>query len=361
MSIGQRIRLARRAAALSLRGLAEKAGLSAQAISKYERDLDVPSSGSLLRLAAALGVKVEFFLRPPSAVTVVPAYHRKRSRLTRSQEDSIAGRIQEWLERYLEIETLASLGCGARCRFPEDLRYHVSSPEDTEAAAENLRMGWGLGVSPIENLMEVLEDHGVKVGLVDGYPDFDACTFWAGHDPVIVVKDGVPGDRQRFNLAHELGHLVLEVDEKASGAPPPSAEAAAHRFAGAFLVPAGVVKLELGEQRRNLGLLELHLLKHKYGLSMQAWVRRAQDTGVLSEAAAVRLFKTFRSRGWHKAEPGDQLPPEKPSRMRRLALRAVAEGIISDARASELLGIPLSDFRKQTAEEHDGLPADLRY
>ncbi|MDI7246735.1 MAG: XRE family transcriptional regulator [Bacillota bacterium] len=361
MSIGQRIRLARRTAALSLRGLAEKAGLSAQAISKYERDLDVPSSRALLRLAAGLGVKVEFFLRPSSEVTIVPAYHRKRSRLTRAEEDSIAARIQEWLERYVEIETLTPFGCCARPRFPEDLRYRVSRLEEIEDAAENLRMRWDLGLSPIENLMEVLEDHGIKVGLVDGYPDFDACTFWAGHDPVIVVRDDVPGDRQRFNLAHELGHIVLEVDEKESGVPALSAEAAAHRFAGAFLVPASVVKLELGEQRRNLGLLELHLLKHKYGLSMQAWVRRAQDTGVLSEAAAVRLFKTFRSRGWHKAEPGDQLPPEKPSRMRRLALRAVAEGIISHARASELLGISLSDFRKQIAEEHDGLPADLRH
>jgi len=361
VSIGQRIKLARRTAALSLRGLAEKAGLSAQAISKYERDLDVPSSRALLRLAAALGVKVEFFLRPSSEVAIVPAYHRKRSRLTRAEEDSIAARIQEWLERYVEIETLIPFGCCARPRFPEDLRYRVGRLEEIEDAAENLRMRWNLGLSPIENLMEVLEDHGIKVGLVDGYPDFDACTFWAGHDPVIVVRDDVPGDRQRFNLAHELGHIVLEVDEKESGAPALSAEAAAHRFAGAFLVPASVVKLELGEQRRNLGLLELHLLKHKYGLSMQAWVRRAQDTGVISEAAAVRLFKTFRSRGWHKAEPGDQLPPERPSRMSRLALRAVAEGIISHARASELLGISLSDFRKQIAEEHDGLPADLRH
>jgi len=172
-------------------------------------------------------------------------------------------------------------------------------------------------------MVELLEDHGIKVGLVNGHDEFDACTIWANQTiPVIVIKRDIAGDRQRFNLAHELGHLVLEpgseVDE----------EKAAYRFAGAFLVPEPKVRFELGAHRDILNLYELHPLKHKYGLSMQGWIYRARDLGVLSESTVRRLFVQFRRGGWHRKEPGDQLPPEEPRRMQRLVLRALAEDLI---------------------------------
>ncbi|MBC7252167.1 MAG: ImmA/IrrE family metallo-endopeptidase, partial [Anaerolineae bacterium] len=211
------------------------------------------------------------------------------------------------------------------------------------------------GLVPIESLVEVLEDRGIKVGIVSGHEDFDALTFWAdGTKPVIVVKRGLPGDRQRFSLAHELGHIVLEPVESVD------AEKAAYRFAGAFLVPEPVVYFELGPERRTLDLYELHLLKHKYGLSMQAWIYRAKDLGILAASAATQLFKRFRQEGWHRQEPGDPIPPEEPGRMKRLVLRALAEDMISRSRAAELLGMPLAQFWQEEAEQHDGFPAAVR-
>jgi Zn-dependent peptidase ImmA (M78 family)/predicted nucleic acid-binding protein len=196
-----------------------------------------------------------------------------------------------------------------------------------------------LGWDPIENLTQVLEDHGVKVGQLDAHEDFDALTLWANDTfPVIVVKHGLPGDRQRYNLAHELGHLVIR---PAAGV---DAEKAAHRFAGAFLAPEPMARPDLGERRVTLDLLELHLLKHKYGLSMQAWIYRAKDLGIISEASATQLFKEFRRRGWHLKEPGDAIPPEESARSTRLVLRALTEDVISEGRAAELLGCLWRDF-----------------
>jgi len=171
-------------------------------------------------------------------------------------------------------------------------------------------------------MVELLEDHGIKVGLVNGHDEFDACTIWANQTiPVIVIKRDIAGDRQRFNLAHELGHMVLEPNRELDE------EKAAYRFAGAFLVPEPKVRFELGAHRDILNLYELHLLKHKYGLSMQGWIYRARDLGVLSESTVRRLFVQFRREGWHRKEPGDQLPPEEPRRMQRLVLRALAEDL----------------------------------
>ncbi|RMF29837.1 MAG: ImmA/IrrE family metallo-endopeptidase [Chloroflexi bacterium] len=295
---------------------------------------------------------IVYKVRPFSITITTPAY-RRRASLPRKQEYAIVGQVQEWLERYLEVESL--FGEPHRFALPRDLERRVASLDDVERVALALRRRWDLGLGPIESLVEVLEAQGIKVGLVEGHDDFDALTLWAnGEIPVIVVKRGLPGDRQRFNLAHELGHLVLETTGEVD------AEKAAYRFAGAFLVPAPTARLELGTQRQSLSLYELHLLKHKYGLSMQAWIYRAKDLHILSPAAAERLFRRFRREGWHRREPGDPIPPEEPGRMKRLVLRALAEDLISESRAAELLGTPLERFWHEEARQHDGFPVAVR-
>ena len=189
------------------------------------------------------------------------------------------------------------------------------------------------------------------MGIVEGEERFDALTLWFDHGKwsVIALKRGLPGDRQRFNLAHELGHTMMEGEEA-------RAEKAASRFAGALLVPAKAARWELGPQRRHFNYLELHSLKHKYGMSMQAWIYRAKDLNIISEHVAVRHFQDFRQKGWYHQESGDQLPPEEPERLKRLVMQALAENKISRSRAGELLGKPLAEFWKEEAAKHGGFP-----
>ena len=330
MTIGQRIKQARKLSRLSMRDLGALVGVSPMAISKYERDQDIPGSGVLLRLAQAMQVNVDFFFRPATVAVELQAY-RKHASLGAKDEEAIEVRIQEWVERYLEVENL----------FPGERQgivlpvYPVSSLEDVEQAASRLREAWDLGFDPIENLIQLLEDQGMMVGLVPGFDDFDACTYLAGAVPVIVSKFDVIGDRQRFSIAHELGHLMLKIQGDLDP------EQAANRFAGAFLVPARTARFELGASRTDLNTSELYMLKRKYGLSMQAWIYRAKDLEIISAGAAARLFQRFRSNGWSKNEPGEVYPPEQPARMQQLIFRALAEDLLSRSRAQELLGEPL--------------------
>lgn len=279
MTIGQRIKQARKANKMSLRNLAEIVEVSPMAISKYERDLNIPSSGVLLRLAQALGVSVDFFFRPETISFQLQAY-RKHTSLGVKENEAIQMRIQEWLERYLEIESL----------FPDEGRsvslpnHPINSLDQVEEVALELRKAWNLGLDPIENLTQLLEDQGIKIGFVSGFEHFDACTFIADNIPVIVTKANLPGDRQRFNLGHELGHLILDVKEGLNS------ETTCHRFVGAFLVPQQAARFELGSRRTTLDMNELYLLKQKYGLSMQAWIFRAKDLEIISENVASHLF-----------------------------------------------------------------------
>jgi Zn-dependent peptidase ImmA (M78 family) len=182
--------------------------------------------------------------------------------------------------------------------------------------------------------------------MLEGEDDFDGCSCWADERiPVIIVKHGLAGDRQRSNLAHELGHLIMNVR------PPVDGEKAAFRFSGAFLVPGEVVYRELGRQRHTLDIGELNMLKKKYGMSMQQWIYRAQDLSIISKSRASDMFKQFRAKGWHRQEPGYPVPSEEPERFKRLVLQAVIEQLISPARAAEILGEPFNEFRKSLQVE----------
>jgi Zn-dependent peptidase ImmA (M78 family) len=214
---------------------------------------------------------------------------------------------------------------------------HAKSVDDAEKIAKELREEWNIGLDPIENLAEALEDHAAVVLALDADERFDGHSAWAtvhGDDgrkfPVLVTNAAMSGDRQRFNLAHELGHLVIKQKQTKED------EEIAHRFAASFLAPDEAAYKELGRCRSRIEFDELLLLKHKYGLSMQAWLRRARDLGIITPSWYKNTVVIFRKRAWHREEPGKQIVPEVPLRFRQLVLRAMAEGIISRERAEEL-------------------------
>lgn len=348
MELGNRIKMARTAAGLSLRALAEKAGVSAMAISKYENGKDIPRSGVLIRLSEALGVSVDYFFRTVEVKLSMPVY-RNHEALPKKEEREIHEQIRDLIERYLEVEEI--VGDRQQFRMPVKEKRRVATLNDAELVAQHVRSLWKLGTDPIENVIDIFEQNGIKVGEIDGTENFDALTFSLDEKtPVIVVKKNVVGDRQRFSLAHELGHIVMLLE---SGIDP---EAAAHRFAGAFLAPGPGVLADLGSKRKMLDVYELHLLKHKYGISMQALIYRARDLHIISTAKLDQMFQMFKDNGWRENEPGDHLKPESPSRMKRLIFRALSEKKITRSRAAELIGTDFDAFCMNETREHNGFP-----
>nr|WP_282570314.1 XRE family transcriptional regulator [Methanoculleus sp. 7T] len=348
------MKMARKMNGFNQRELASRAGVTATAISKYERGVMVPSSGVLLKLSTALGVRVEYLMRPDVHILhlTVPAF--RSAGLCKKDEEMVKERAREWLERYIEVEDLFDLERQSRSSIPLGYPIRITDIREVEEVAGKLRRDWGLGDRPIESLTDLLEDKGIKVGAISAPDAFDALAFWYnGTTPAIILREGVPGDRQRFSIAHELGHLMVEPSQDLDN------ERVAHRFAGAFLVPEGVARVELGESRNRLDLFELHLLKHQYGLSIQAWVHRAKDLGIIPDREYRRIFDHFEAMEWRKCEPGDQIPPEEPRRMKRLVMRAYAEDVISASRASELLGKSIPEFCQIEGERHDGFPIEM--
>jgi len=344
--IGRKLKVARTASGLSLRGLSDAIGglVSAQAIGKYERDEDMPGSRVLIALADALNVTEDYLLAEDEVALEGIDFRKKAGSSTR-EEATLGARTIHMLERYLAVEDLLHLR-SVDWEQPRSAPHPVANLRDAEDAARSVRDDWGLGNDPIPKLAELLEERGIKVMSLD-MDDVDGLAAKVrrrdrGAARVIVIKRSTWSERKRFNLAHELGHMVLQV---ASGV---DEEKAAHRFAGAFLMPADVLRAEVGVNRSSLSLGELVALKERFGVSIQALTYRCKDLGIINQAAFAKLFKVFADRGWRAApfaEPATMEPEmEEPKRFERLCYRALAEGIIGEARAAEFLGISVREL-----------------
>jgi Zn-dependent peptidase ImmA (M78 family) len=312
--------------ALATHGLSlTKAGLS-----KYERGGSAPKPTVLRGLGRVLGVDSSFFLEAPKTTVRWLAF-RKLARMGKKRQE----RIKALAEAQLEVLfTLQHALEPLREEAPPP-RVPVRVPEEAELAAEALRRHWRLGDQPIESVTAAIEDGGgVVVEAGDGEDLFDGLSGWANETiPVAVVSTAVSDDRRRFNLSHELGHLVMGV---APALDHRGVEKLAHRFAAAFLVPAATARRELGTRRRHLDFRELALLKQKHGLSMQAWIFRAADLGIIDRAHARTLFAKLSARGWRRREPVDFQGEEKPRKLRQLTVRALAEGLLSTTQAERV-------------------------
>jgi Zn-dependent peptidase ImmA (M78 family) len=304
-----------------------------QALSKYELGASKPSAPVLNQLARALGVKAMDLWSAPSFDVKFLGYRKKVSLPQRWQET-----FEATLSRKLEERLTLQEYCYGSVPFDLPIHaYDVQSEDDAESAAESLRKAWNLGVDPVADLTAILEDHLVHVLEMDGPDNFDGISALV-HDATgksraaaVVSRTGCPGERQRLNLAHELGHVVLKPSRKVDE------EDAAFRFAGAFLAPRLCVQREIGSNRTRIRLEELLILKRRFGISIQALLRRLHDLGTIGESQYRWWFMFLSKMKWRRDEP-EALAPEKGTWLRQAVHRCIAEGFITAEQGGKLLG-----------------------
>lgn len=353
--IGKRLKRAREAAGLSLRDLEAVINneVSAQAIGKYERDEMMPGSSVLLALAKALKVSPDYLLSSRE-IELCGVDFRKAPQSGAKDEKAVGAAVLDHIERYLELEELLpdlheewmALECG---------EFAIDHVEAAERAAEKLREVWQLGIDPIQSMAELLEGKGVKVVSLNLPADVSGSkAFIRAMElpdlPIVVVNKVHNGERQRFTMAHELAHLVL----RPVGLSDQDQEKAADRFAGAFLMAKEMLLKLLGGHRTAISLGELAELKKIFKVSIASLIVRCSQIGAISKALYGRLFGQVKAMGWNalgSTEPG-ALAPELPQRMERLCMRAISEGVISVAKAAELLRTSIRELEERlTAQE----------
>jgi Zn-dependent peptidase ImmA (M78 family) len=347
----RRLQQARLMKGLSLRQLSEAAEgqISHNALAKYERSLMMPDSKILITLSKVLAQPADFFFRPFS-VHVGAVHFRRKARLPEKRVAALKELSTNALERYREIEELT----GEVRRFtPLFESETIQNVEEGEVLAMRTRQEWNLGDDPIPNMHELLEEKGIKVvELLEDDSAFDGLSASTDVGPVIVLASHLNANvpRKRLTEAHELAHVLLHVsktmDEKTE-------EALAYRFAGAFLLPADSFTAAFGQHRTGLSLGELMTLKARFGASMWAIMKRAQQLKLISEHTYKQFCKFAGRNHWRvNGEPDDEKfqGMESDCRYKQLVLRAVAEDLISASKGAALLNCPLDEFRKEFRE-----------
>ena len=346
---GQRLRLARKKAGLSMQALATQISpkVSAQAISKYESRKMMPSSAVLIGLGETLGVSLDYLL---GGQISAPRYIEFRKHSSSSARDRLKAEaiVTETLEDYLAIEEILDV---AQCEssFCNLAIEQVDSFDAIDAISLDLRDRWNLGIDPIASISGLLENKGILVIETDlpEHADGLACEVkYSDTRPiteVIVVSCHTGVERKRFNFAHELAHRVI----RATGNPDIQLKKAMNYFAGAFLVPKEHLINEVGEHRHGMTYHEIMRLKRTYGVPAAALLMRLRQTGILTRSAIEYAFRGY-ARKWRTEEPEPIVSNEgfgafeQPQKFERLVWQALGEQLISPVRAAQFLRLPIA-------------------
>lgn len=342
----ERFKSARLMNGFSLQDLSDKLGnkITRQALHKYEKGDVLPDSEMLGLLCEALNVRPDFFTRK-TIVELGAINFRKLIRFATKDQSSIIECTREVLSRYLELEEI--LGLKKTFEHPAP-NLKIKTPEDIELFANEIRKEWRLGINPIPNVSELLEENNIKVIELGTNDGFDGLQTWVNNKevPVIVLnKDKLKSnDRKRFTALHELGHLLLPLE----GIEEKLAEKYCHRFAGAMLVPKDSVIKELGSNRNKISIQELGFLKEQYGISIQAMIYRLRELDIISEHYKKYYYQYINQMGWKVEEPYEYKGKETSTRFDQLIYRALAEDIISMSKAASLKNMKLAEFRSKS-------------
>lgn len=333
--LGQRIKQFRLVKNYSLDQLVAATGgiVSKVALSKYERELIKPSTKVLTAIAKALDVKTINLAIQPNVKVEFVAY-RKGSGLSKKEQSNLESLVSSKLEDRIKIQDL--LFASSKPNLPVK-NFKVKSIEDVESYSVELRTKWKLGLDPISNITELLENNFVHVMFVESEKSFDGISALAYSNDTqlkaaaVVSKKNIPGERQRLNLAHELGHIVLDVPKTLDE------EKVAFRFGGAFLAPKESLLKAVGSRRAHFQPRELFILKKIFGISIQALLFRLKDLEIISQTSFSNWYRIINKNNWKKNEPMP-MKEETSHWFEKNVLHAFSEGLISSDEAVRLLG-----------------------
>jgi len=353
--VGARLCQARVARGLTAKALAEAAEISPSAVSGYEQGNKAPSPVTLDKLARLLDVPARMFHKKmPKDTLVQDVFYRSVSSATKALRDTLNQRatwmceVFDFLEQHYSFSDINL----PELDLPDNSERFCSEMVEKFAAAT--REQWGLGSGPIQNLTECMEKNGITLSKFSFDSDkMDGFSFWHRNQfpMVVIASDKESRSRSRFDLAHELGHLVLR--HKRAENPDPIEvkvqEDQANKFASAFLLPRESIEADLDEllaTSYHRGMLNsLWPLKLKWKVSFAAILFRAKDVNKISAQQFQSGYVMLSQRGWRKTEPLEEdLPEERPEILKWCIEKLIEDGDCSASELLESLALPQRDI-----------------
>ncbi|MBL1228028.1 XRE family transcriptional regulator [Enterococcus sp. BWB1-3] len=344
MFYGKNLQIVRMLHGLSRKELGDKLNVSEQSIWQFEKDMIEPSFENILQLREILQVKTAFFFEPFSiskTFSETNVAYRKADSSSRKKTNSevvylnVVSEVIHYLEGYLNApkNTLIAL----RTIIGKELIGELTN-EKIEAAAAITRDFLVIQQNNA-NLLLALEKSGIHVLEKNVGGKADAYSAWSTEDiPIIVLGIKKSAVRRNFDLAHELGHLLLhshidflglEKNERQQ------IEREADYFASCLLLPEQLLRTEFKAIKKISNPDSYIPLKAKYNVSVQALEMRAYKLGFLTPKQHSYFYRQISIKGYRLEEPLDkEIALKRPGKIRSI-FNLILTNQITDLRSIE--------------------------
>ena len=329
---GERLKKARIYRGMTVAELAEKAGCKRQTLSMYEIAKSQPTDEKTIdKISAILNFPKEFFYQSSDSSTNGTVYFRsllttnKKYRNEQIVKIEIIAQVFSLLSDYIE--------------FPEFQPLNLEEDYSPEEAALELRKTWGLGDAPIDNLVSVVENHGILVtSFQTSTNDVDAFSRFVEvmeSTPTYIIaysNNKTSAARIHFDIAHELGHICLhDWSDDIEELPKEEfklRERQANDFAAAFLLPESSFRRDAESGPQTIASYKQ--LKKTWKVSIAAMIRRSEKLGIISKEQYQTLIRIMQRRGQRKEEPlDDVLLTASPSLLKTSIMMLLQEQVFT--------------------------------
>lgn len=301
---------------MSLQDVADQLGISRQYLHKFETGQSIPDNEMLLKIADIYNVKADFFAQDKATVQEDQVHFRKLQRSKEIDKQSLIS-TAEYVDRLLTTVEKRLNGKVTLPAFdlPKLDGFDIDKPLDIERIAEHCRKEWDLGLGPISNMTRLCENLGIVVISYDQHgenSDIDALSVTLKRPIIVRSSSKQSACRLRFDLAHELAHLLFH-DGIITGCR--KTESQANHFAGAFLLPRAIMIKYFPSIFSNGRFRwdNMSEFKKQFKVSKAATLYRAKQLSLLTESQYRTGIISLKNKGESKQECEDNfIGLEKP-------------------------------------------------
>lgn len=330
--------LARESRGYSQKEMADLIGISPGKLCKVELGEQNMSEEQLIKLESALNYPRSFFTQEVNSFIPSNLSFRQRKKVPQKMIFPIEAQINifrihaEWLFKGLEK------------RNPKIPILDLDDFDSPEHLAQKLRKLWKVPAGTIQNMTELLESNQIPILSFDFGTERVDSRLMLTQDkyPLIFLNKTLLGDRLRFSLAIELGHLVMHAFTNPDFERDTNHEA--NLFAAEFLMPEKDIRVDFDNEVTFSKLVEL---KRKWKLSMHALLYRAADLEIISYNQKTYLLTQFNQLQIRRREPIElDIPIEKAILMRTLLTNYRKVQRLSINQLAECLHLSEDEFLK---------------
>ncbi|MBO0409614.1 XRE family transcriptional regulator [Enterococcus hulanensis] len=332
MFFGEKLQNVRELKGLSRKELADLVHVSEQAIWQYENQYTVPKFEIVNEFKKIFSVKPQFFYSEPFVKGIADIEHiayraeDRESRKKAKMETTYINFINHFISEF-EYNVDAPQGSIHSLRKYSEAIYYkpaVKMKKNDVLAhlAENAREK--LALQNNKDLLYKLEMAGISILEKNMGSSIDAYSTWTKEDRAFIILGNMKKSsvRRNFDLAHELGHLLMHslIDmDSLSKDEHKAIEKEANDFASYFLMPEEDFINDFNQITKKSNPYSYVELKMKYMVSIIALEYRAYKLGLLSYEENRYFYASLNKNNMRKKEPLDEdIPVVKPGKTRAL-------------------------------------------